>query len=439
MTCCYACCGFTDGVVRKTFDLTILNQTWILNQIDDLRKEFLSDDTARKLEIHDLNFKGSFDFIRLYDEVRARTFFNDFSKTLIQMPVEIDEQGNEFVLFDETIISEGCKKWEKTLCGYFVGQSMSVNELSFIIPKALNWMVNSKPFFVQKWDIHVCLDKKEPEMIPIWVRLCNVPLEAWTTKGISALASRLGKPLVMDNVTAEMCKMGVGRVRYARILVQVSAKKVLPQEIEIVYRDKGNEEICRKVIHVKYDWKPTRCSECCVFGHNVDNCVKNKPNKEKDVTVNKPVQDKPNGNVDTNDNGGYTEVIYRKKNGIGNKSKNNNWNKQQKNHGMGAQKEKACSRIMVGWNSELVNVNIIHYCKQAVLCKVDASQGSLSLFCTIVYAANGGMERIDLWKELKLHKGVVGKDAWIIMGDMNVTLDPSEHSSWWIYFDKRHE
>ncbi|GJY52436.1 RNA-directed DNA polymerase, eukaryota, reverse transcriptase zinc-binding domain protein, partial [Tanacetum coccineum] len=64
------------------------------------------------------------------------------------------------------------------------------------------------------------------------------------------------------------------------------------------------------------------------------------------------------------------------------------------------------------------------YCDKG--CRI---MGSLYLFCTIVYAANGGMERIDLWKELKLHKGVVGKDAWIIMGDMNVTLDPSEHSA----------
>ncbi|GKB30109.1 hypothetical protein Tco_0869510 [Tanacetum coccineum] len=37
----------------------------------DIRPE---DEFERVLEIHDLNFRGSFDFIRLYDEVRARTF-----------------------------------------------------------------------------------------------------------------------------------------------------------------------------------------------------------------------------------------------------------------------------------------------------------------------------------------------------------------------------
>ncbi|GJX64970.1 RNA-directed DNA polymerase, eukaryota, reverse transcriptase zinc-binding domain protein [Tanacetum coccineum] len=121
------------------------------------------------------------------------------------------------------------------------------------------WMVNYKPFFVQKWDIHVCLDKREPVNLPIWVRLCNVPLESWTTNGISALASRIGKPLVMDNVTAEMCKIGFGRVRYARVLVEVSAKKSLLNEIEIVYRDKNKVELCRKLVQAKYDWVPSRC------------------------------------------------------------------------------------------------------------------------------------------------------------------------------------
>nr|GEW22307.1 RNA-directed DNA polymerase, eukaryota, reverse transcriptase zinc-binding domain protein [Tanacetum cinerariifolium] len=63
--------------------------------------------------------------------------------------------------------------------------------------------------------------------------LCNVPLEAWTTNGISALASRLGVPLIMYNTTAKMCKVGIGRVGFARVLVEVNASKCLPKEIEV--------------------------------------------------------------------------------------------------------------------------------------------------------------------------------------------------------------
>ncbi|GKC04594.1 hypothetical protein Tco_0996204 [Tanacetum coccineum] len=46
----------------------------------------------------------------------------------------------------------------------------------------------------------------------------------------------------MDNVTAEMCKTGVEKVRYASVLVEVPASKCVPDEIEVVYRDTNKKE-----------------------------------------------------------------------------------------------------------------------------------------------------------------------------------------------------
>nr|GEX48822.1 ATPase, F1/V1/A1 complex, alpha/beta subunit, zinc knuckle CX2CX4HX4C [Tanacetum cinerariifolium] len=56
------------------------------------------------------------------------------------------------------------------------------------------------------------------------LRLCNVPVEAWTMKGVSALTSRIGKPLIMDSVTASKCKQGIGLVRFARVLIEAKNK-----------------------------------------------------------------------------------------------------------------------------------------------------------------------------------------------------------------------
>lgn len=69
----------------------------------------------------------------------------------------------------------------------------------------------------------MCVAKFEPTKLPIWIKMSNVPLEAWTVKGIGALASRVGKPLIMDAVTAGMCQVVMGRVGYARVLVEVQA------------------------------------------------------------------------------------------------------------------------------------------------------------------------------------------------------------------------
>nr|GEZ54369.1 RNA-directed DNA polymerase, eukaryota, reverse transcriptase zinc-binding domain protein [Tanacetum cinerariifolium] len=74
-------------------------------------------------------------------------------------------------------------------------------------------------------------------------------------------------------------------------------------------------------------------------------------------------------------------------------------------------------------------MNVVHYGKQSVLCKMKAVRGELFMFCTIVYASNGGNERIELWKDLRLYSRMVGSFSWAILGDMNVTLDPKEHSA----------
>nr|GEZ34868.1 zinc knuckle CX2CX4HX4C [Tanacetum cinerariifolium] len=39
---------------------------------------------------------------------------------LIHIPTVLNEKGQEFVIFDEEIVSKGSKKWELSACGYFV-------------------------------------------------------------------------------------------------------------------------------------------------------------------------------------------------------------------------------------------------------------------------------------------------------------------------------
>ncbi|GKC89275.1 zinc knuckle CX2CX4HX4C containing protein [Tanacetum coccineum] len=86
--------------------------------------------------------------------------------------------------------------------------------------------------------IVICLSleiikKVEPKKMTIWVKIINVPLEAWCVKGISALASSLRKPMLMDTMTANMCHKGIGNLGYARVLVEMDAAKEIKNEIEI--------------------------------------------------------------------------------------------------------------------------------------------------------------------------------------------------------------
>ncbi|GKE21748.1 RNA-directed DNA polymerase, eukaryota, reverse transcriptase zinc-binding domain protein [Tanacetum coccineum] len=64
-----------------------------------------------------------------------------------------------------------------------------------------------------------------------------------------------------------------------------------------------------------------------------------------------------------------------------------------------------------------------------MLCEIMTVLGNKTVFCTIMYAANGGKERKLLWKDLHIYRRIVGNEPWVMMGDMNVTLNPNEHSA----------
>ncbi|GKA90805.1 hypothetical protein Tco_0812675 [Tanacetum coccineum] len=46
-----------------------------------------------------------------------------------------------------------------------------------------------------------------------------------SAKGISTISSSLGRPIMMDQMTSDICKIRAGRLGYARILIEVEAVK----------------------------------------------------------------------------------------------------------------------------------------------------------------------------------------------------------------------
>lgn len=94
--------------------------------------------------------------------------------------------------------------------------------------------------------------------IPIWIRLPNLDLDFWTVEALSRIASILGHPIKLDNVTEELI-----RISYARILVEVSVDFTFPESTPI--KCFNGEFVWQKV---EYEWVPTVCSFCKIFGHS---------------------------------------------------------------------------------------------------------------------------------------------------------------------------
>nr|GEX50584.1 hypothetical protein [Tanacetum cinerariifolium] len=108
-------------------------------------------------------------------------------------------------------------------------------------------------------DVDKGSNSKRKEDVECDQKLLNIPTKI-DSNGIEIVmfddvmiaegSKRFGKPLIIDVVYASMCKMGVGRVGIARVLVEISPNKPLPYEIRVVYKNEAREEICGKKMKV---------------------------------------------------------------------------------------------------------------------------------------------------------------------------------------------
>nr|GEV98549.1 hypothetical protein [Tanacetum cinerariifolium] len=135
---------------------------------------------------------------------------------------------------------------------------------------------------------------------PVWVKFHHVPIVAYSKVGLSLISTQVGKPITLDSYTSNMCVSSWGRSTYARVLIEVSAKNDLKDELVVaipVGKDRGHT---LATISIEYEWKPPRCSTCLVFAHTSDNC----PTLHKETPV------APNKDNDD----GFT-VVQKKKSG----------------------------------------------------------------------------------------------------------------------------
>lgn len=86
-------------------------------------------------------------------------------------------------------------------------------------------------------------------------------------------------------------------------------------------------------------------------------------------------------------------------------------------------------KIIVLWHPS-ATVNTIFKSLQMITCEVSWPHCQDGIIISVIYGSNSAEERTELWAELA-HLGsnpAVQAKPWLVMGDFNQTLDPSEHS-----------
>ena len=85
-----------------------------------------------------------------------------------------------------------------------------------------------RPFILKCWENGINLAKKSNSSIPLWIKIHNPPLDGWSLKGISIIASEIRRPLHADPTIEDRSRLG-----YARVCVEVNVSSKLPKYIDI--------------------------------------------------------------------------------------------------------------------------------------------------------------------------------------------------------------
>nr|GEU57428.1 reverse transcriptase domain-containing protein [Tanacetum cinerariifolium] len=137
--------------------------------------------------------------------------------------------------------------------------------------------------------------------VPVWVKIHKVPVVAYSEDGLSIMATLISKPIMLDAFTSAMCAEPWGRLGFARALIEVTAEKELKNQVTMAVPMVTGEGYSMAKMDVVYEWKPSRCDECLVFGHMKEQCPKCVSDTPKKIVA---VQ-----------NDGFTTVVNRKNKG----------------------------------------------------------------------------------------------------------------------------
>ncbi|KAK8659557.1 hypothetical protein V6N13_029757 [Hibiscus sabdariffa] len=119
----------------------------------------------------------------------------------------------ELIKLAHEVFDEGIPEWRYALVGQFIDNGP--------------WHIQHKLLVLRKWESNLRkLDFDLSHML-VWVQLYNVPLELYSRKGLSHIASGIGVPLYMDVITAYK-----EHLEFAKVCVELEAGAKIPKSNE---------------------------------------------------------------------------------------------------------------------------------------------------------------------------------------------------------------
>lgn len=143
--------------------------------------------------------------------------------------------------------------------GYFVLRFASMADRDEVLCAGPH-SFRGKPVIMKPWSPTFNFHEEVLKVIPLWVRLPNLPLNCWSGDSLSRISSVVGVPRCADECTTHQL-----RVSFARVLIEVNVTQPLPDKVTIV--GPTGEMFDQKVV---FEWKPPFCKVCKYVGHDCE-------------------------------------------------------------------------------------------------------------------------------------------------------------------------
>ncbi|XP_075087806.1 uncharacterized protein LOC142169792 [Nicotiana tabacum] len=131
------------------------------------------------------------------------------------------KNGKVIVELCKEEVEEETRKWKQALILYVVGGAPAIGAMERFIASVWNFAIKPKIYFHNDgyfvvWSADFDFNKEVLQIIPVWVKYPNLPLNCWGAKSLSRISSGLGIPLYADACTAQL-----DRISYARVLIEI--------------------------------------------------------------------------------------------------------------------------------------------------------------------------------------------------------------------------
>nr|GEW21749.1 hypothetical protein [Tanacetum cinerariifolium] len=196
------------------------------------------------------------------------------------------------------VVSE---RYANSAYGFFLGNRVAYSVVASHDSMLENglWFICNNPLILKKWNPDVNLMKKDVVNILVWVKLYGVLVTTFIEDGLSAIATKIGTPLMLYSYTSDMCIKSWGSSSYTRALIEIRADVKSKDTIVVAMPKLTGEGFYTCIIHVEYEWKPPRGVCCKVFGHIQEECLKN-PGGIQTKKEYRPIAKKPTANTNGN-------------------------------------------------------------------------------------------------------------------------------------------